>query len=213
MRDEETATWWQQVTGEALYGPLKGRHLKYVPHDELTFEKWKAEQPSGTVLRPDQQFASSYASANWEERMQKTPVVTPASPNDPFSSRALIVGIDMNDTAKAYSFADLEKVGPIQDTVNGTPIVVVLGEDKKSVRAFERMVDGRTLDLFQKPDSPKLILVDPETASEFDFTGKGISGPLTGKQLRKIDLLLDYWFDWKNYHPKVDVYSGGEKSK
>ena len=30
MRDEETGSWWQQVSGEAMLGPLKGRRLKPV---------------------------------------------------------------------------------------------------------------------------------------------------------------------------------------
>jgi Protein of unknown function (DUF3179) len=37
MRDEETGSWWQQVTGEAIQGPLKGQRLRPVFHDELTF--------------------------------------------------------------------------------------------------------------------------------------------------------------------------------
>jgi hypothetical protein len=28
MRDEETGSWWQQVSGEAIHGPLKGRRLR-----------------------------------------------------------------------------------------------------------------------------------------------------------------------------------------
>ena len=27
MRDKETGTWWQQITGKAIYGPLKGASL------------------------------------------------------------------------------------------------------------------------------------------------------------------------------------------
>ena len=42
MRDEETGSWWQQVTGEAIYGPLKGQKLQPFFHDELTFALWKA---------------------------------------------------------------------------------------------------------------------------------------------------------------------------
>jgi len=37
MRDKETGTWWQQITGKAIYGPLKGASLDLVPYDELTF--------------------------------------------------------------------------------------------------------------------------------------------------------------------------------
>ena len=36
MQDEETGTWWQQVTGKALLGPLKGKQLKPVPSDMIT---------------------------------------------------------------------------------------------------------------------------------------------------------------------------------
>ena len=53
MQDDETGTWWQQVSGEAILGPLKGRRLALVPSDQLTFGMWAAEAPNGRVLRPD----------------------------------------------------------------------------------------------------------------------------------------------------------------
>ena len=52
MRDKETGTWWQQITGKAIYGPLKGAALDLVLSDELTFGEWKAESPDGKVLAP-----------------------------------------------------------------------------------------------------------------------------------------------------------------
>jgi hypothetical protein len=45
MRDEETGTYWQQISGAAISGPLKGRHLTLVLSDELTLATWKLEQP------------------------------------------------------------------------------------------------------------------------------------------------------------------------
>jgi len=36
MRDEETGTYWQQISGAAISGPLKGRQLTLVHSDELT---------------------------------------------------------------------------------------------------------------------------------------------------------------------------------
>lgn len=35
MRDRETGTWWQQITGRAIAGPLKGTQLQLVPSEEL----------------------------------------------------------------------------------------------------------------------------------------------------------------------------------
>jgi len=74
------------------------------------------------------------------------------------------------------------------------------------VRGFQRIVDGRKLEFFAKKDSDQLVLVDAETGSEWDFTGKAISGPLSGRQLKTVPVLKDYWFDWKNYHPTTFVY-------
>ena len=43
MRDEETGSWWQQVTGKAIHGPLQGHQLKSVFHDEISFAIWKSD--------------------------------------------------------------------------------------------------------------------------------------------------------------------------
>ena len=95
------------------------------------------------------------------------------------------------------------------DDFGGTPIFVVVGEDKRSVRAFERTIDGRKVEFFLKPGHSQWMLVDAGTGSDWDFTGKAISGPLSGRQLKKVAVLNDYWFDWKAYHPNTVVYDLG----
>ena len=71
MRDEQTGSWWQQVTGRAIAGPLKGKQLTLVPHDEVAFGIWKADHPNGRVLKPDAavEVRDDYASLDWERRM------------------------------------------------------------------------------------------------------------------------------------------------
>jgi hypothetical protein len=211
MRDEETGSWWQQVSGEAILGPLKGNHLELVSHDELSFGLWKSEKPQGRVLRPDESVAAAgrYARADWEERIGRMAVVT--KPTDQrLEPRAIVVGVSMNGAAKAYPLSVLEKQSPIIDTLGGVPFLLVIGDDKKSVRAFETALDGRMLEFFAKSDASPLRLVDAETGTEWDFTGKATSGPLAGRLLRKTAILSDYWFDWKIYHPDTDVYQPGE---
>jgi hypothetical protein len=79
------------------------------------------------------------------------------------------------------------------------------------VRAFERVVDGRKLEFFVKPNAAPLTLVDAETGSEWDFMGRAIGGALSGKQLKKVAVLNDYWFDWQTYNPKTLVYELGNR--
>ena len=213
MRDEETGSWWQQVTGEAIFGPLKGQHLRSVILDELTFGLWKREKPEGRVLRPDDAIvrAGKYAPANWEERMTKVPVTTSQKLDASLGPRTLVVGLTVNGASIAYTFDALPKQSPILDDVGGVPIFIVLGEDKRSVRAFERLVDGRKLEFFVKQGVSPLRLVDAETGSEWDFTGKATAGPLAGRQLKKIPVLNDYWFDWQTYNPKTMIYQLGNR--
>jgi hypothetical protein len=212
MRDEETGSWWQQVTGEAIFGPLRGQHLRSMMHDELTFGLWKQEKPNGRVLRPDEAIerTAKYAPANWEERMVKVPVTTSATLDKALEPRALVIGVTVNNASRAYPFDALLKQSPIIDELGRVPIIVVLDDDRRSVRAFDRTVDERKLELFVKPNVSPLHLVDG-TGSEWDFSGKAVSGALAGKQLTKIPTLADYWFDWKSYNPNTTLYQLGNR--
>lgn len=208
MQDRETGSWWQQISGEAIQGPLKGRRLKLVDHDELTFATWKSEARNGRVLRPDSKIKSAdkYASADWEAEIGKMPVpINPARPSG-FHARTLIIGITNGDVAKAYPFDQLKKQNPIVDSINGEPIVLMLHSDGKSVRSFSRKLGTDTYDFYRAVDSAEFQLIDSQTGSHWNFDGFAVSGPLAGKKLQHIYSLKDYWFDWKNYHSQTLVY-------
>ncbi len=209
MRDEETGSWWQQISGQAIQGPLKGSELISVETDELTFGTWKKENPTGRVLKPDARISVEKYDPNWEPEVARMPVRVTAKLDETLEPRTLIIGISIDKNSKAYPFTAIEKQAPILDTIGTTPIVVILGEDGKSVRAFSRIVDGRKLEFLKKPDTNELV--DAETASVWDFTGTAVSGPLAGKQLTKIQVIKDYWFDWKTYHPESQLYSLGAR--
>ena len=206
MRDEETGSWWQQISGEAIQGSMKGQKLAPVDFDEISYGIWKRENPDGRVLRPE---AEKQESADWEAQVAKMPVRVSAQLDDALEPRALVVGVEINGKSKAYPFSAIEKQSPILDTVGGKDIVIILGEDGKSVRAFERELDGKTLEFFVKPETKEIV--DAETASVWDFSGKAVSGALAGKQLKKIAVLKDYWFDWKTYHPETQLYRLGAR--
>ena len=111
MQDDETGSWWQQVTGRAIAGPMRGKQLTLVPHDEVTFGTWKADHPGGRVLKPDERVEArdDYASLGWERRMAKTRVVTTLPKGSPFTPRTLVVGITVNGRSKAYPLDALQQ--------------------------------------------------------------------------------------------------------
>jgi uncharacterized protein DUF3179 len=219
MRDEETGSWWQQVTGKAIHGPLQGRQLKSVFHDEVSFRIWKQEQAQGRVLKPNERIAAQndYESADWETRVGRMRVVAGTDVDQRLAPRTLVIGVAVYGKSVAYPLSALQKQSPIVDMVGSVPIVLVLGEDKRSVRAFERTVDGRRLELFQTTEKDaatqqaRLQLVDAETGSTWNFEGKAIAGSLAGRQLKKVFVLEDYWFDWRTYHPDTSIYNIGPR--
>jgi hypothetical protein len=207
MRDWETGSWWQQITGKAIYGPLRGASLDLVLSDELTFGEWRTEFPSGQVLAPVPKYVKEYDS-NWEPDVAKLPVVI-SFPGTELKSRDVVVGLTVNGTARAYPWDSFAKQSPVLDRVNGTPLLLVLGPDGKSFRIFISRVDGKDAEFFlQGEDNGKhdWLLIDTTTASQWNFQGCATSGPAQGRCLEQVPALKDYWFDWRNYHPDTTVY-------
>src|ERR1044072_7967209 len=120
--------------------------------------------------------------------------------------RTLVIGVKVDGKSVAYPLTALQKQSPIIDMVGSVPIVIVLGDDQRSVRAFERTVDGRRLEFFQKTENNQVQLIDAETGSTWNFEGNPIAGPLIGRQLTKVFVLEDYWFDWRIYPPDTTIY-------
>ena len=141
MRDEETGSWRQQVTGEAILGPLKGRRLRPVFHDELTFGTWKRERPGGRVLRPAPGPKNRYAPANWEEEVSKLPVVSPIDPKSPLPPRAVVAGLTFGGESRAYPLTALKRQNPILDRLGDIPILGYLfGSTQDIVLKTELMI-------------------------------------------------------------------------
>jgi hypothetical protein len=255
MQDDETGSWWQQASGEAILGPLAGHRLQLVPYDEVSFALWRREHPGGRVLRPAAGTAWRAFSADWEAQTARLPV--PRRPEAPEASKApqaskapengsaaarargaaglpprtLVLGVEVRGEAKAYPVALLARQSPLLDTVGGVPLAILVGDDGRSLRVFEARLAGRPVTLYQRPgpaaapsaasvppppaapsapsdpsDPSERRWVDAETGSEWDFTGRALSGPAAGRRLERLPALADYWFDWQTYHPRTTLY-------
>ena len=151
MRDKETGTWWQQITGKAISGPLKGASLELVLSDELTFGEWKSEVSDGKVLAEVPKYVKEYDS-NWEPEVAKYPV--PISfPGTELKSRDIVVGLQIDGPGRAYPWDTLVKQSPVVDRVNGTPLLVAVGPDGKSFRVFVSRIDGKDAEFFLKGEA------------------------------------------------------------
>ena len=182
MRDEETGTYWQQISGAAIAGPLKGGQLALVHSDELTLATWKSEEPRGTVLN---------------------------FPGYDLAARDLMLGIQAFGASRAFLYDRVIKEKLVKDHVGAEPVLLVVGADDQSVRAFRDRIPGMegAADFYRITGKPSgALLLDAATGSEWNFQGCAISGKAKGLCLEPVPMLKDYWFDWRNYNPKTTVY-------
>jgi len=178
MRDKETQTWWQQITGKAISGALKGTSLELVLSDELTFGEWKSEAPDGKVLAEVPKYVKEYDS-NWEPEVAKYPV--PISfPGTELKSRDIVVGLELDGASRAYPWDTLVKQSPVIDHVHGTPLLVAVGPDGKSFRVFVSRIDGKDAEFFLKAEEP-----EGATATKADAAAE--PKPATGGDAKPAD--------------------------
>ncbi len=93
-------------------------------------------------------------------------------------------------------------------------MLIVVGPDGQSVRAFRDQIPGMdgVPDFYRMTaNKPGVLMMDATTGSEWNFQGCAISGKAKGACLERIPMLKDYWFDWRNYHPKTALW-GNKKS-
>lgn len=209
MRDEETGSYWQQISGKCISGRLAGQQLELVHSDELSFALWKQENASGTVLAPVAQFAKEYERKDWDKTMQRVRTVVDTSKTG-IKPRELMFGVEINGAAKAFPVPRILDQKLIQDRVGSEPVIVVVGTDNQSIRVFSARLPGQaeSSDFYRRTDASaqSALLMDAATGSNWIFEGCAVAGKLNGQCLKPVAALKDYWFDWKQYHPDTAVY-------
>ena len=218
MRDEETGSYWQQISGLAISGPLKGRQLTLVLSDELTFATWKAEEPGGTVLKDVAKNASEYEAKDWDVHMAHRATVI-QFPEHGMQSRDLILGIHTVGDSRAFLYDGVIKEKLVKSYVGAEPVLIVVGPDGQSVRAFRDRIPGvdGVPDFYRMTANQpgvmraSALMMDAETGSEWNFQGCATSGKAKGACLERIPMLKDYWFDWRNYNPKTTIWGNGTR--
>jgi hypothetical protein len=215
MRDEQTGTYWQQISGRGISGPLAGQSLQLIPSDELSFALWKTEQPEGFVLKDVPRDAASYAPKDWETAIQKAYPPVLNYPEHGLANRDLMLGIQAFGEARAFRYEQVIREKLVQDRVGMETVILLVGPDGQSVRAFREKIPGSPSDrsspfeFFRSTDGS---MMDSATGSRWNFHGCAFEGRSKGKCLERIEAIKDFWFDWRNHHPETTVYSGNGRA-
>jgi hypothetical protein len=178
--DHETQSVWSQPVGLAFRGPLKGTQLELLPFQLTTWSNWVESYPDTLVMVNDVNRLG-----NIRQGFQ---------PN-------FVIGLIIDDQAKAYYYEDVEAAGVINDTLAEVPIIV--WAENNDYTAYIRKLGNQTLTF--KIDNG--LLVDQETGSVWDISrGLAKDGPLTGEGLQPVPSLSSYDWAFKDFYPRADFY-------
>lgn len=211
QRDLETGSSWQQATGEAIDGPLKGTRLTLYPSVRTTWAAWRKRYPHTLVLRPLPGYAE-----RMPELSRRIKAVTRAGPEgapngaldvDPrLPARETVAGLEVDRETVAYPFSALRAARVVNDRVGGLPIVIVHQSPSDTTTAFDARANGKTL-RFQAANDDASTVIDLETRSTWSAYGTCLEGPLKGTQLKQVVLVPQFWFAWSQFRPGTRVFT------
>lgn len=204
FEDATTKSWWQQATGVAVAGPLKGTALPEIASKQLTLSAWLRQYPGSLVLQPDSAFTAQYEDlALFDKGTINSGLEKRDSASWKFKS--WVIGISHDKTAKAYDWNELVAEKMIQDSLPGLPVLIVLERDTVSFHVWNRHVDGNYLQFIKNGDADQFK--DVNTQSTWDMSGLCTEGVLKGKRLKAVQAYQEFWHSWKQFHPHTSRYS------
>ena len=205
FEDFTTKSWWQQATGTAIAGPLKGYQLKEFPSTQLTWDAWLREYPESLVMKPDTIFMDNYFKLEDYDRGTMLSSLVRRD-TDSWEPKSWIVGVKNNFSSKAYDWNELVQKRIIQDSVDRLPILLTIEKDSTSFHVYDRRVDDSVLS-FQIAGNNDL-LIDEKTNSTWNMDGVCIGGLLKGKKLLAVQSYNEFWHSWQTFHNNSKIYVG-----
>ncbi len=196
FEDATTKSWWAQATGQCIAGPRKGMQLEEIPSEQTTIASFLRQYPSGRILQPDSNFKATFAKMDlYDKGLSKSDLTRRDSGS--WNRKSWVIGISEQGKEKSYDWNRLVKERLIQDSLPGLPLLIVLESDSSSFYALQRKLDDQSLQFRISADS----LIDLQTGSGWSLYGLSTSGPMKGKQLKKIKAYQEFLHSWQQFHP------------
>ena len=185
IEDRETRTRWSQLTGLAIGGPLHGRHLQQLGSQVLTWKRWRARFPNGSLYAGSRQtsFLGSRA---------KYGLGAGASGHS-----ELVLGTRVGDAVRGYALSLLDRWPILDDSLGGIPIVVAYAPDDGFGLVWDRRIGDHVLD-FRQGSAPLEAL--DQGGGRWDLlSGLALSGPDAGSQLTGIWATPAFALGWGRF--------------
>ena len=109
---------------------------------------------------------------------------------------------------KAYPLDEAKERACFVDEVGGQRIAVMWYAPTRTAVCFRGELDGQKLTFYADSISPESApYKDRETGTRWTLAGRGVDGPLKGKELNWVTSIQCRWYAWAAENPGTDVYA------
>ncbi|MFH0890331.1 MAG: DUF3179 domain-containing protein [Candidatus Aenigmatarchaeota archaeon] len=203
MVDNETRSYWIQMTGRSFMGGMIGDTLSVIPTDVTTWALWKQKYPNTLVMLSDTGFDRDYGYDPYGGYEESVAIWYDVQHNDSrLFTKDIVYGITFGVYSKAYPKTNVTSAGVINDVIGSEKVVILYDSELDSVRAFSSVLRSNEL-TFELVNGK---ITDKETKSVWNVDGEAIAGPLISEKLKRVDATYGFWFVWAAFYPKTDLY-------
>ncbi len=197
-------TLWSALSGAAFDGPQKGKRLERIPSMTTNWETWRMLHPESTVY--DLYDGKKYTVSELPKEMDKEALASLGSVDERLPKFAPVLGVEIGDARKAYPLDEKIERACFTDEVAGSPLAVFWYGPTKSAVAFESTLEGQKLTFYADQISPETCpFKDKETGTRWTLAGRGVDGPLRGKELTWVPSIQSKWYAWSGENPQTAV--------
>jgi hypothetical protein len=224
MYDRQTESWWQQATGQGIVGDLTGAKLEFLPSQLIGLDQFAAAYPDGLVLSRDTGFTRQYGRNPYVgyDNADQQPFLFDGVTDGRLApkERVVTLGGQDSDAPVSIPYSELRGLGAVNLEFEAEPTVVLWapgaasaldgpnieeGEDVGATGVFSAVVEGRKLTFVRdEQDGP---IIDTDTGSTWDITGRAIDGPLAGTSLEPVGHGDHFWFAWAAFVPHTTIWT------
>lgn len=198
-------TLWSALSGLAFQGPKQGQRLERIPNMVTTWQHWLMLHPESTAY--DLFDGQKYQVAPLPTAMSDEAKRSMGEVDARLEPLTLVLGVELGGKTKAYPLDGLSERACFTDTLDDEPIAVFWYAPTGSAVAFSDKLEDRQLTFYADDISPETApFKDRETGTRWTLAGRGVDGPLRGKELRWINSIQCHWYAWSAENPETLRY-------